>query len=216
MSITRRTFVAFLCFGLILCAPPLSQSPVAACVGRRGDRDARSANGRPTIRSHLLPGREEQWCGINAADLGTAGASPGEQDLPAQIAISHGGRVGGELVAAARPTRHPEDTPLLHAHTEAFAVWTGQSLMRNAPPGGYDTRLASWHAEEEGPLTLDYLCLSGEFASLHALRTGSYTLVLPPGRTKVLDADSREVLSAGAQSYTFPVVAQQTYWLLFQ
>lgn len=57
---------------------------------------------------------------------------------------------------------------------------------------------------------------SGEFASLHALRSGSYTLTLPPGRSKVLDADTGEVLSEGPREFVFPVTAQRTYWFLFQ
>ncbi len=60
------------------------------------------------------------------------------------------------------------------------------------------------------------LNLSGEFASLHALRTGRYTLALPPGRKCVVDADTGNLLSHGTQEYSFPVSAQRTYWFLFQ
>jgi hypothetical protein len=61
-----------------------------------------------------------------------------------------------------------------------------------------------------------YICMSGEFASLHALRSGPFTLTLPPGRNKVLDADTGRLLSEGSSTYTFPVLAQHTYWFLFQ
>ncbi|MBM4091160.1 MAG: hypothetical protein FJ276_17315 [Planctomycetes bacterium] len=53
-----------------------------------------------------------------------------------------------------RATNQPEDLPSLKATADAFAVWTGQSLVRNAPPGQWDTRMASWRAEQEGPFTL--------------------------------------------------------------
>jgi hypothetical protein len=60
------------------------------------------------------------------------------------------------------------------------------------------------------------LNLNGEFASLHALRSGNYTLALPPGRERVIDADTGKVLSKSGHQFTFPVQAQQTYWFLFE
>jgi hypothetical protein len=60
------------------------------------------------------------------------------------------------------------------------------------------------------------LNLNGEFASLHALRSGEYTLTLPPGRRRVLDADTGWVLARDARSFTLPVTAQRTYWFLFE
>jgi hypothetical protein len=58
--------------------------------------------------------------------------------------------------------------------------------------------------------------LSGEFASVHALRTGTYTLILPPGRSRILDADTGRVLAQNIRAYTFPAEAQGTYWFLFE
>lgn len=58
--------------------------------------------------------------------------------------------------------------------------------------------------------------LNGEFASLHALRTGDYTLTLPPGRRRVMDADTGRQLWKDGRSFTFPVQAQPTYWFLFE
>ena len=60
------------------------------------------------------------------------------------------------------------------------------------------------------------LSLNGEFASLHALRSGSYTLQLPVGRRRVLDADTGQMLSKTAITFTFPVTTQQTYWFLLE
>ena len=58
--------------------------------------------------------------------------------------------------------------------------------------------------------------LSGNFASLHALRSGDYVLRLPPGCRKVLEAATGRVLARNTKEFTFPVIAQQTYWFLFQ
>jgi len=60
------------------------------------------------------------------------------------------------------------------------------------------------------------LNLNGEFALLHALRSGSFTLTLPPGRKQVLNADTGKVLSRSDRAFTFPAQAQQTYWFLFK
>lgn len=60
------------------------------------------------------------------------------------------------------------------------------------------------------------LNLNGEFASLHALRSGSYTLILPPGRGRVLDAQTGKVLANRIKDFTFPVIAQQTHCSIFE
>ena len=60
------------------------------------------------------------------------------------------------------------------------------------------------------------LSLNGEFASLHALRSGSYTLRLPAGRRRVLDADTGKVLSQDSDTFTLSVTTQQTYWFLLE
>jgi hypothetical protein len=60
------------------------------------------------------------------------------------------------------------------------------------------------------------LSVNGEFASVHALRSGPYTLKLPAGRRCVLDADSGKTLASNTDQFTFPVTAQQTYWFLFE
>ncbi len=153
MSITRRTIGAFLCFGLILCAPPLARAQwrLVLDAGATGTLDQQTAGQPSAVTS----------CRVVKSNGAGSMRLIWEQPVPAQANKTYLLRSPYRTEDASvanllllRATRHPEDTPSLHAHTEAFAVWTGQSLMRNAPPGGYDTRLASWHAEEEGPLTL--------------------------------------------------------------
>ncbi len=116
------------------------------------------------------------------------------------------GTVPASTAAAAEP-----------AEKEPAAGWKSVYV---AAPQGLSDDLLNRIARESGAyvagLAGHYLCLSGEFASLHALRTGSYTLTLPPGRSKVLDADTGQVLMEEATEFTFPVVAQQTYWFVFQ
>jgi hypothetical protein len=53
-----------------------------------------------------------------------------------------------------RATARPDDTPRLEGDSQAFAVWTGQSLVRNMPAGRWDTRLATARAKAGGSLTI--------------------------------------------------------------
>lgn len=58
--------------------------------------------------------------------------------------------------------------------------------------------------------------MNADFFSLHAMKSGNYTLQLPPGKTRVVDALSEKVLSSGKTKYSFPVEAQKTYWFFFE
>jgi len=60
------------------------------------------------------------------------------------------------------------------------------------------------------------LDISGNFASLHGLKSGDYQLHLPTGKTRVIDALSGKVLSDKQSTYTFSVQAQKTYWFFFE
>jgi len=60
------------------------------------------------------------------------------------------------------------------------------------------------------------LHVNSNFASLHALKSGTYRLNLPIGKKRVLDAVSGKVLAENKTSYSFPIKAQQTYWFLFE
>ena len=126
-----------------------------------------------------------------------------------QVAMAEKRIVGTVPAIAAAVAEPAEKTPA--------AEWKSVYV---ATPQGLSDDLLNRIARESGAYVAGpaghYLCLSGEFASLHALRTGSYTLTLPPGRSKVLDADTGQVLMEEATEFTFPVVAQQTYWFVFQ
>ncbi|NUP99007.1 MAG: beta-galactosidase [Armatimonadetes bacterium] len=57
---------------------------------------------------------------------------------------------------------------------------------------------------------------SDRFVSIHGLRSGSYTLRLPPGTRRVVDPDSGRAIAEGVETVTLPVVAQQTDWYLLE
>lgn len=57
---------------------------------------------------------------------------------------------------------------------------------------------------------------NGRFASIHGLSNKQYTLQLPHGKSRVLEALTGKVLSEHASQYTFDVQAGQTYWMLFE
>ncbi len=56
-----------------------------------------------------------------------------------------------------RYTLGTNDTPKLDAKNDGFAMWTSQSLIRNSPPGQWDTRFCTVHAERDGDLTFHAL-----------------------------------------------------------
>lgn len=60
------------------------------------------------------------------------------------------------------------------------------------------------------------LDMNGNFASVHGLKNGSYTLRLPPNRTRLVDAMTGKVLLAKGNSYSFEVEAGKTYWFFFE
>lgn len=83
----------------------------------------------------------------------------------------------------------------------------GPQLMNNI------AQQANAFVAGEAGQELDY---SGNFASLHGLKKGAYTLHLPPGKTSVVNALNGKVLSTGKSTYTFSVEAQKTYWFFFR
>ena len=118
---------------------------------------------------------------------------------------------------SATPLAHYAETRQIAAASKKLAGWT--SIYLGAAQG-LSGDLLNRIALEAGAYVAgppgQQINLSGEFASLHALRSGSYALTLPPGRKRVLDADTGRVLASNATEFTFPVVAQQTYWFLFE
>ncbi len=57
---------------------------------------------------------------------------------------------------------------------------------------------------------------NGTFISIHALRSGEYTIQLPPGKTQVLEAETGKVLQQNGKTYLLKLEAQKTYWFLFK
>ncbi len=119
----------------------------------------------------------------------------------------------------------PQATPLAHyAETGQVA-----GAMRKLP-GWTSVVLAGSHsltgdllhalAQQAGAFVAgppgQSLNLSGNFASLHGLRTGAYPLRVPPGVKRVLDADTRQPLPLRDGVCTLSVRAQETIWLELQ
>ena len=53
-----------------------------------------------------------------------------------------------------RYTHSADDVPKLDAANDGFAMWTGQSLMCNSPPGQWETRFCTVRAERDGEITV--------------------------------------------------------------
>ncbi len=105
--------------------------------------------------------------------------------------------------AAMATKKYPQWTSIYLAAPQAL----GPQLLHNIA-----TQAGAHIAGDAGQA----LHISSNFASLHALKSGTYRLNLPAGKKRVLDAVSGKVLSENKATYTFPVEAQQTYWFLFE
>jgi hypothetical protein len=118
---------------------------------------------------------------------------------------------------SATPMAHYAETRQIAAARKKRAGWT--SIYIGAAQG-LSNDLLNRIAREAGAYVAgppgQQITLNGEFASLHALRSASYTLRLPTGRKQVRDPDTGKVRSASGRTFTFPAQAQQTYWFLFQ
>jgi hypothetical protein len=104
----------------------------------------------------------------------------------------------------------------------AFAVkkQTGWTSIYLAAPQALESQLLNNIARQAGAFVAgeagQQLNLNGNFASLHGLKNGRYTLRLPAGKTRVLDAVTGKTLSTGKKEYSLDVVAQKTYWFFFE
>jgi len=85
---------------------------------------------------------------------------------------------------------------------------------------GLDAQLINNIAQSQGAFVAgnsgEEVDMNSNFASVHGLKNAEYTLHLPPGKTRVIDALSKKVLSTGSNMYRFSVQAQETYWFLFE
>lgn len=116
----------------------------------------------------------------------------------------------------------PQATPFAH-----YAETGQAAAARKTLPGWTSVYLAGSHsltgdllnvlarqgkAFTAGPAGQS-INMSGQFVSLHGLRTGPYMLRLPPGTKRVVDIDTGKELPIRAGVVTLDVVAQRTYWL---
>jgi hypothetical protein len=58
--------------------------------------------------------------------------------------------------------------------------------------------------------------MNADFVSLHAMKSDTYTLRLPKNKSRVRDALTGKVLAEKVTSYSFPVIAQSTYWFFLE
>ncbi len=72
------------------------------------------------------------------------------------------------------------------------------------------------NAYTTGPPAFGELRLSGRFVSYHAVKTGKYEFQLPKGTSKIIDADTGEVLAKNTATYTIDGKAQTTYWYFIE
>lgn len=130
-----------------------------------------------------------------------------------------------EAAGPERSRRDPQATTLArYAETgqsagamKMLSDWTSVYLA-----GGHSLTGDLMHAlaQQAGAFTCgppgQSITMSGDFVSLHGLRSGPYPLRVPPGVKQVLDADTQKPLPIKNGVCTLDVQAQQTYWLLLQ
>jgi hypothetical protein len=120
------------------------------------------------------------------------------------------------------PLLHYNETGQIAGAMKKFKNWTSVYL---AAPGGLGNDLLYEIATQSGA----YVAMNsghefhtnGNFATLHALRSETVTLILPRGAKTVRDADSGKLLPVASDKSdrkicNLDVTAQTTYWLLFE
>ena len=58
--------------------------------------------------------------------------------------------------------------------------------------------------------------MNENFMSIHGMKTEDYTIILPPGKNTVIDAETGEVLARCVDTFTTSIEAQKTYWFIFE
>lgn len=99
-----------------------------------------------------------------------------------------------------------------------FPNWTSIYL---AAPSGLGNDLLNNIAKQAGAYVAapagNQINLNRHFASIHGLRSGNYPVKVPQGTRRVTEADTRREFSLRKDgTVVVPVVARQTYWLLFE
>jgi hypothetical protein len=161
-----------------------------------------------TDRSPLTQGVQPYFCGSDMYTTigGTSGrvSYPGLHyftiaDLQAEI---FGGYAEDNQPAAALK-EFPDWTSIYLGAPQSLSAEVMQRIARRA---------GAFVAAQAG----QQLAMSGEFASIHGLKAGFYTLTLPPGRTRVVDPFTGTALAENTSQYTFTIVPWKTYWFFFE
>lgn len=118
---------------------------------------------------------------------------------------------------AATPLAKYAEDGRVAAAVKKHQGWTAAYI---AAPNSLSGELLNSLAQQAGA----YVCgpagqsvaMSGDFLSLHGLRSGDYVLKLPSGVKRVTYADTGNELRVTRGTCRVPVVAQKTYWLRFE
>ncbi|MEI6501153.1 MAG: beta-galactosidase, partial [Armatimonadota bacterium] len=156
----------------------------------------------------------------------TAGCQPfiGLTENLMQIMVQEG---QSSFAARAQPfwIDDPSATPLARYAEDgrtaaAIKKLSGWTSVYVAAPSSLTGDLLNSLARQAGAYVVgpagQSVAMNGQFLSLHALQSGSYTINLPPGVTRVTDVDNAKALPATKGQCRLSVVAQKTYWLEFE
>ncbi len=112
--------------------------------------------------------------------------------------------------------RYREDGRVAMA-TKAHDNWTSVYL---APANCLGPGLLNNIAREAGAFVCgppgQAVAMGDNFVSIHGMRGGRYSLSLPPGTRRVVDAHTGAVLHEGSGECELTIEAQRTYWLLLE
>lgn len=98
-----------------------------------------------------------------------------------------------------------------------FADWTSIVL---AAPNSLGGDLLNNIAKQAGAFVCgeagQSVFMNGNFISIHCMKSGPFTIKLPPDRSKVMEPFTGRELSKGSPTYTLDMLAGKTYWLMFE
>ncbi len=118
---------------------------------------------------------------------------------------------------AATPLAKYAEDGRVAAAVKKHQGWTAAYI---AAPNSLSGELLNSLAQQAGA----YVCgpagqsvaMSGDFLSLHGLRSEDYVLKLPSGVKRVINAETGRTLRVKDGACRIPVVAQKIYWLRFE
>lgn len=99
-----------------------------------------------------------------------------------------------------------------------FSDWTSIYIAApNALSGEMMNNIAKQaNAYRCGTAAMGEMRMNGRFVSYHALKSGKYTLQLPKGISKVIDAETGKILATGVKNFIIEGKAQTTYWYFIE